>query len=291
MHKEFFGYEHPIICSAMTYVSDINLAIACAKAGVVPSLTTAPFETKIKQLHSDLDLFSEQMGHCRLILAIAIPSNSILRTFILKLIERYKISHCEIITGSNTDESFITQIRELNCLVIKKIASVHRAHRKFSEFDALVLNGTESAGYSHNIKTKDYFNIQKEFIPAHKLIPSGGIASKDQLDYYINSGALAVSIGTLFAMSEESRIDISTKKVMLEKTSNDLSRMKLSGLQGLIFRDVEPEQKEERTIDVRLNQGVIGRLNRGVIFAGTGIDFTNELLPVQEIVNRLVNDS
>jgi enoyl-[acyl-carrier protein] reductase II len=289
MHKEFFGYEHPIICSAMTYVSDINLAIACAKAGIVPSLTTAPFESQLKKLPSDLDKFTQEMGHCRLILGVAIPDSSILETFILRLFEKYKISHCELIENANSYKSFVKRLRELNCSIVKKIAMIEQ---RSSKVDALVLNGIESAGYSHNLKTKNFFNVQKQFTPPGMLIPSGGIASKEQIDYYINSGALAVSIGTLFAMSEESSIDISTKKTMLEKTANDLSRMKLSGLQGLIFRDIEPEQKKKRTIDKRLHEGVFGNLDRGVIFAGTGIDFTNELLPVQEIVRRLTtNDS
>jgi len=288
MYRDFFGYEHPITCSAMTCVSDINLAIACAKAGIVPSLTTAPFESQLKKLPSELDKFTQERGHCRLILGVAIPDSSLLETFILKLIEKYKISHCELIhTDLNNDRNFIERLRELDCFIMRKVAIVNN---KTFGFDALVLNGTESAGYSHNLKTKDFFDIQKQFISADKLIPSGGIASKAQIDYYMNSGALAVSIGTLFAMSEESSIDISTKKRMLEKTSNDLSRMKLSGLQGLIYRDIEPEQKRRRTIDKRLYEGVSGNLERGVIFAGTGIDFTNELLPVQEIVRRLTTD-
>jgi NAD(P)H-dependent flavin oxidoreductase YrpB (nitropropane dioxygenase family) len=287
MHKEFFGYEHPIVCSAMTCVSDINLAIACAKAEIVPSLTTAPFELRLKQLQFELDKFTQEMNHCHLILGVAIPDNPTLENFIVKLIEKYKISHCELIENANSDKKFVERLRELNCSVMKKVATIET---KNLGFDALVLNGTESAGYSHNLKTKDYFNVQKQFVPANKLIPSGGIASKAQIDYYINSGALAVSVGTLFAMSEESSIDISTKKTMLEKTSSDLSRMKLSGLQGLIYRDIEPEQKKKRTIDKRLQRGVSGNLEEGVIFAGTGIDFTNELLPVQEIVRRLTAD-
>ena len=72
-HKEFFGYEHPIICSAMTCVSDINLAIACAKAGVVPSLSTAPGRDKIPTLQSTIATFYKEFGHCKLILGLVNP--------------------------------------------------------------------------------------------------------------------------------------------------------------------------------------------------------------------------
>jgi NAD(P)H-dependent flavin oxidoreductase YrpB (nitropropane dioxygenase family) len=133
--------------------------------------------------------------------------------------------------------------------------------------------------------------IQRNITPDVPIIASGGISTKAQIKEYLDAGALAVSIGTLFAMSEESPIALSTKKVMIEKTSHDLSRMKLSGLQGIVRRDVEKNDDQVRPIDYRLRKGITGELDNGVIFAGTGIDQINEILPVQEIVRRLTNDS
>ena len=38
-HKEFFKISHPILAAAMNQVSDVKLAVACSKAGILPSLS------------------------------------------------------------------------------------------------------------------------------------------------------------------------------------------------------------------------------------------------------------
>ena len=275
----------------MNGVSDVNLAIACAKAGVVPSLTMAPLDWYLEKLPSFLQKFRDELGHCNLILGITIPIRyDDLEKYVLRLVEKYEISHCEFIFLTDTEkhDSFIKKLHSLNCKVLRKQVT---AFRKRNKFDALITCGSESAGYSDTLSTKKLFVIQRNATPNVPIVASGGISTGSQIKEYLNLGALAVSIGTLFAMSEESPIAISTKKVMIEKTSRDLVRMKLSGLQGIVRRDVESGDEHNTPIDYRLKKGITGELDDGVIFAGTGIDQINELLPVQEIVRRLTNDS
>jgi len=291
MHKEFFGYEHPIICSSMNGVSDINLALACAKAGIVPSLTMAPFEWYLDKLPSYLEQFREEMGHCNLILGTAIPVHfDDLEKYVLRLIEKYQITHCEFVfvKDHTRHNAFVKKLHDLNCKVLTKQVTVFKNK---DNFDAIIACGSESAGYSDNLSTKNLFLIQRTITPDVPIIASGGISTITHIREYLDLGALAVSIGTLFAMSEESPIALSTKKVMIEKTSRDLSRMKLSGLQGIVCRDVNSNDTQIRPIDYRLRKGILGELDDGVIFAGIGIDQINEVLPVQEIVRRLTNDS
>jgi len=291
MHKEFFGYEHPIICSSMNGVSDVNLAIACAKSGIVPSLTMAPLEWHLEKLPSYLQKFRDELGHCNLILGVTIPTELVdLEDYVLLLVKKYGITHCEVVSLTDPDkhDSFNRKLHDLNCKVMRKQVSVFKAQ---NNFDALITCGSESAGYSMNHSTKKLFVIQRITTPDVPIVVSGGISTRSQINEYLKLGALAVSIGTMFAMSEESPIALSTKKVMIEKTSSDLSRMEISGLQGIVCRDVEITDDQSRAIDYRLKKGITGELNDGVIFAGTGIDQINEILPVQEIVRRLTSDS
>lgn len=275
----------------MNGVSDVNLAIACAKAGIVPSITMAPLDWYLEKLPSFLEKFREELGHCKLIIGVTIPIQyEDLVTYVLRLVEKYEIAFCEFIFLTNPDkhDSFIEKLHALNCKVLRKQVT---AFRNQDGFDALITCGSESAGYSNTLSTKKLFVIQRNTTPNAPIIASGGIATRAQVNEYLELGALAVSIGTLFAMSEESPIAASTKKIMIEKTSRDLSRMKLSGLQGIVQRDVERNDDQVRPIDYRLKKGITGELEDGVIFAGTGIDQINEVLPVQEIVRRLTNDS
>jgi len=289
MHKEFFGYDYPIICSSMNGVSDINLAIACAKAGIVPSLIMSPPEWYIEKLPLYLEQFRSELGHCNLILGITITKEyNLFERYVLDLVEKFQISHCEFIFVMDPDnhDSFIRKLHDLNCKVLRKQVTVFKRR---NNFDALIVCGTESAGHSVNLSSKEIFVTQKTTTPEVPVIASGGISTKTQIEEYLNLGALAVSIGTLFAVSEESPIAKSTKKVMIEKTSHDLARMKHSGLQGLIYTDVE--KIDEKSINYRLKKGIMGDLDDGVIFAGIGIDQANEILPVSEIVRRLTSNN
>lgn len=279
-YKDFFGYEHPIICSAMTCVSDINLAIACAKAGVVPSLSTAPGRDKIPTLQSTVAAFYKEFGHCKLILGLVNPVFGTTEDFellIIELVRKYKISHVEYIEMRYSDE-FVKRLNDLGCKVIVKHAQEHLLRIKC---DAVVLKGNEAAGFCSTSPLKQVFmdQIQKTNVP---IIVSGGIATKEQIDFYMNNGALAVSIGTLFAASCESRIAESTKLEMIKKTSSDISYLKDSPLRGLIYRN------EKDTSSHALERAVQGNFENGHIFVGTGIDYVKEILPVQEIVNRLL---
>jgi hypothetical protein len=38
-YKEFFKIKHPILAAPMNQVSDVKLAVACSKAGILPSLS------------------------------------------------------------------------------------------------------------------------------------------------------------------------------------------------------------------------------------------------------------
>jgi NAD(P)H-dependent flavin oxidoreductase YrpB (nitropropane dioxygenase family) len=278
-HKEFFGYEHPILCAAMTCVTDIKLALACAKAGIIPSLTTAPTNVCVPRLDDDLTKFRKEMGHCKLVLGLAGPTSlgTEFEDFIVHMVKKHKITHVEKVQMLHS-KNFIRKMHDLGCLVINKHS---RSEMSKNVYDAHTINGTESAGYGSELNLNDLF-IQLRHSTEERLIPSGGIATKEQIDYYIQNGALAVCIGTLFAASEESRVAKETKQEMIERTSQDLRFLSYSMQRGIIYKDEN---------DVRsraLRKGVEGDIKNAHIFAGTGIDHIKEILPVQEIVNRLV---
>lgn len=276
-HKEFFGYEHPILCAAMTSVSDVKLAIACAKAGIVPSLSTAPTNICVPRLDDDLKTFRDEMGHCRLVLGVAGPVEINLEDFVVHLVKKYKISHVEKIQMLHSKD-FVKKMHDLGCLVIQKLPALISEQ---SEYDAITLNGFESAGHGSELTLRNMFHAQKNKTK-DRLIPSGGIATKEQIDYYMENGALAVCIGTLFAASEESRIAKETKREIVERTSKDVKFLSYSKQRGLIYKD------ENDYFGRGLGRAVEGDFQSGHIFVGTGIDHVKEILPVQEIVNRLI---
>lgn len=279
-HKEFFGYEHPILCAAMTCVSDVKLAIACAKAGIIPSLSTAPTNVCIPRLDSDLKAFREEMGHCKLVLGLAGPASlgDEFENFVVHLVKTHKITHVEKIQMVHSGD-FIKKMHDLGCLVITKQT---RSPLTRNMYDAVTLNGFESAGFGSEMTLKEIFHKAKENT-SERLIPAGGIATKEQIDYYMDNGALAVCIGTLFAASEESSIADVSKQLLIEKTSADIKSLTYSKQRGLVYKDGDDY------LGRNLKKAIEGDYENGHIFVGTGIDYVKEILPVQEIVNRLLS--
>lgn len=264
----------------MTCVSDVNLAIACAKAGVVPSLSTAPGRDKIPTLQKSVGEFYREMGHCKLVLGLIRPVFGTIEDFenlIVELVRKYKISHVEYVEMKYSYE-FVRKLHDLGCKVMVKHAQPSLLRVKC---DAITLKGSEAAGYSSTVPLKEVFMEQKNNTNV-PIVVSGGIATKDQIDFYIQNGALAVSIGTLFAASQECRIAESTKLEMIRRTSADISFLADTPFRGLIYRN-EPDGSSHA-----LERAVQGDIKNGHIFVGTGIDHVKEILPVQEIVNRLV---
>jgi hypothetical protein len=122
--------------------------------------------------------------------------------------------------------------------------------------------------------------------PEVNIIPSGGISTSEQVNYYMAHGAMAVGIGTLFAASEESPVSLETKLKIVDSTSEDLKRIGKLNHQGLLFKNIE---NDDNNNNQSLRQGMNNPSN-GCIYAGAGIDSVTEILPVKEIVQRLVSN-
>lgn len=157
-----------------------------------------------------------------------------------------------------------------------------RSFRLAEYFDGLVIKGKESAarGTQNDLLTE--FNFVKKTYPGKKIIASGGIYTGKQVKEYINLGAHAVSIGTLFAASTESPLSDIAKQQILKASSDDLSRFS-NGQQALVFSNTENDD-ENNTNGLRngIKTGTEGHL-----FMGNAVDHITEIKPVADIVAEL----
>lgn len=280
-----FNSRYPIVCSPMNGVSDLKLAIACAQAGIVPSLFLHPY-TNLADFSKSV---TEVLSHCS---NIHVSSSLKDITTNAELIKKLGITHIEILEFENNDVSIdnkkiINDLRAAGIKVILKILLTHVIDQFIDIIDAVTIKGSEGAGRSaKDIKLEDAILDIKSKYPSLKIIASGGVKNKSDIESLLSLGACAVSIGTLFALSKESPIPREVKDKLLQSTSDDIRRLKTGARQRAIIFD------EQSADDFNNTNGLYSGLRTGTtghIFVGNALDSITEILSVQEIVDCLVS--
>lgn len=281
-----FNSKYPIICAPMNGVSDLRLAIACAEAGIVPSLLPYAYdnEEEFKQVFKQVKEVSENIYTAYPFIDIVNSIDQILDLGIT-YIEILEFEFSDI-TGCNKHK--INQLRQSGVKIILKTHKHIIDPLLIDIIDAVLIKGSEAAGRSApNLDILKEIPEIKKLYPVLDVIASGGVKNKLDIDNLIAAGACAVAIGTLFAMSSESSIPDHTKKKLLEKTQDDICRLEQGARQrAIIFGDNIVVDDHNNTAG--LLKG-ISTGTQGHIYMGNAIGAITKIISVQEIVNHLVS--
>ena len=154
--------------------------------------------------------------------------------------------------------------------------------------DAVDLKSPDAASRVRytNLTTMERFLEQKATNPNLPIIVTGGISTSAEIKIYLDAGAEAVGLGTMFALSEESRIDHDKKLEMIKKSFSDVTSLGVNRMNGIVFSETQD------TDDNHSNGLKLGRdtKDRGVIWAGKALDNISEIESVQTIVDRLTKE-
>jgi nitronate monooxygenase len=317
-HREFLGYENPIICLPMNRVSNIDLAIAVAKAGCLPSIIMVAYsadEGKIfreKKFVRDMMKFKMIVGNCNIIVSMTDFFLEAHYERMFKMIEFFSITHIEILPyygnqmrnlkrdkrlkeDSYDLKSYINnlvKIKTTGCKIIVKclaypIEPISETLAKNKVIDAIIVKCAKGAG-----KVSPFYEDLIELIikakkryPTVHIIASGGVSTSKDIRNCLEAGATAVGIGTMFALSKESKVDAETKQALISKTSKDITAIGKSGLGLNAIVIKEHDGPDDDNFSQSLEIGVRGA--GGHLYIGHGINQVNEILSVSDIVKRL----
>jgi hypothetical protein len=122
--------------------------------------------------------------------------------------------------------------------------------------------------------------------PDLPIIVTGGISTSAEIRQYLDAGAVAVGLGTVFALSEESCINYEKKLAMLEKSFADVQNIGVGKQNAIIFTPI-PDKDSNHTAGL-----LIGRdsSSKGLLFAGRAIDNISSIKSVATIVKELTVD-
>jgi hypothetical protein len=292
-HVEFFGCKHPIMAAPMNQVSDVNLAVACHNAGILPSLSVYTFKHRDyfldhKVIDSIVKEFQDRTGSSNILLNVG--RGDFLQQSFFDLVQENKIKFLELIPneiGYAVPEKPELYRQYLDIGVVPFSKRLDSDFEPFKFAKGVILKGKDGAGrINPNADPLTEIKIIKEKYPELEIVMSGGIGCRDDVKMYLDAGCIAVGIGTLLAASEESCLSKETKLKMLESSWNNVSTFSRGAEQnGLVFSHIV-EDDFNHTESLKLG---IKSPTQGHIFAGKGINHIKSILPVKDIVQLLVD--
>jgi NAD(P)H-dependent flavin oxidoreductase YrpB (nitropropane dioxygenase family) len=301
---KFFDCKYPIACMAMNKVSDVPLAIAVRKAGCLPSLSLFNYYNRAgvinpALLEQDIIQYKAAVGDTSVLISLD-AGNLLDLPGLEDLLIRQKVRAVEIILeGLNPDADkqrrvllpkTVKRLQENGTMVFSKTLL---PLDKVPTADGIILKGPDGAGRGSltGETLEQLFEKYKTDFPECQVITSGGVGTSQQLKYYIDRGAFGVGIGTMFAVSAESKISMETKLKLISAGAADVKRLDngktdKDSQNAVVFAPI-PGDNHNNTKGLMAG---IQNPNQGHVFIGKGIEHANEILTCKEIVQRLVKD-
>lgn len=283
-----FNSKYPIVALAMNQVSNAKFAVDCHNVGIYPSISLFNYTT-LKDFLLDVSYFKEKTGTTDFLFSLNFSDFENLQ--IRNIIDKLDIKNIELIFNfHNSNEIFSNIKNELkkrqNIVFYLKTMSI--TDLRFNEyFNGFILKGNNSAGIIGKNKIESIFLYTKKTYPDKFIIPSGGIENKNQIKYFMDNGAAAVGIGTLFALSEESPIPKESKLAMINKKRSIMINSINHKKGAIVFSKIKNGNNDHNNTE-SLILGITSGGKKGHIYAGTAIESIKEIKPLKQIVEELI---
>lgn len=308
----FLGVKYPVICGAMTWVSDHKLVGAISNVGgfgqlaggnspveilrdeieATRKVTDKPFGVNLitvaPNYQPQLDMVCE-MGVSTIIFAGAIPKG--------KEIERAKDSGARVICFASTD------------------ALGHRLIHMGA--DALILEGSEAGGHIGPVSLMVLLQQILFKIDTVPIFTAGGIATGKMMAHMLMMGAAGIQMGTRFVMSDECNVHPAFKAAFRKAKARDaiatpqfdsrlpvipvralrnLSTVEFGKLQLRLLAEMDDGLMDQMTAQHEVEYFWMGGLRKAVVdgdvdtgslMAGQSVGLVESVQPLSDIIDEL----
>lgn len=296
---ELFGIEYPIIQGGMVWISGWRLAAAVSNAGGLGLLGAGSMhpETLQEHIRKMREATDKPWG-----VNVPLMYPEIDRLIDLLIAEGVKI----VFTSAGSPKKYTQRLHDAGMIVVHVVSSSKFA-RKCEEagVDAIVAEGFEAGGHNGREETTTLTLIpQVRRATTLPLIAAGGIGSGEAMLAAMVLGAEGVQIGTLFALTEESSASDAFKQRCTQLEEGDtMLTLKLLSPTRLVKNDLycriqEAEKEGAAVEDLRAilgqaaaKRGIFeGDIDNGELEIGQIASAVKEILPVKDVMNRLVKE-
>ncbi|MCP3964898.1 MAG: hypothetical protein GY750_11150 [Lentisphaerae bacterium] len=315
--SDFLGCEYPIICGAMTWVSEPNLVAAVCNSGCFGCLAggNAPTDILRQQVAQVRELTDKPFGVNLITIAPSYKEH-------LEAIKDMKLPFV-VFAGSfpRREEIEIAKATGAKVMCFASTVSIAKRMIRFGA-DAIILEGNEAGGHiGHVSATVLMQQVLFEVADSTPVFMAGGIATGKMMAHTLLMGAAGVQLGTRFVMTDEclahdkfklsfiranardaistpqydSKLPVVAVRSLRNKGVQEFGHLQLKLLKelesGSIKREVAQEEVEKFWMGALRKAVVDGDVEGGSLMAGQSVGLVNKIVPVRELVDELITDA
>ena len=316
--SRFLNVRYPIICGAMTWVSEPHLVAAVCNNGAFGCLAGGNTPPEIlKAQISELRTLTDKPFAVNLITIAPAYHEHIA---MLKSLEQ-PVPYI-VFAGSIPKEQEIATIKETGAKVICFASTISIAERmiRFGA-DALVLEGAEAGGHIGHVSTTVL--IQQLLFRFGETLPifvAGGIATGRMAAHLLLCGAAGIQMGTRFVMTHECKAHPKFKEYFARANARDAMSTaqfdpKLPVVSVRVIRNHGTEEFTKLQLELvrKVNEGTMhrqeaqaelerfwvgslrkavvdGDVDYGSVMAGQSVGLMKEVTSVSELLDEIMRD-
>jgi len=314
--KAFLGCQYPIMCGAMTWISDPELVKSVGDAGGFGLIAggNAPVEVLRDQVNETRKISQTPFG-VNVITLAPVYKNQL--TLVCDL-------GCEFIVfaGGIPKRSEIEQAKESGAKVICFAPTAPLAHMLVDRgTDALILEGSEAGGHIGPVALSVLIQQILFEIDSVPVFIAGGIATGRMMAHLLMMGAAGIQMGTRFVMAEEcnahpkfkavfkrakakdatatpqfdSRLPVIPVRALKNEGTIEFGKLQLALLNKLdnqiIDRQEAQFEVERFWVGALKDAAIDGDIARGSLMAGQSVGLVSEIKPLKDIIDEMVEDA
>ncbi len=314
--RQFLGCKYPIMCGAMTWVSDSKLVSAIGNAGGFGLLAggNTPVDIFEKQIIETTELTENPFGVNLITLAPVYKDQ-------LELVCRMG---CPLVVfaGGIPKKNEIEKAKEHGARVVCFASTAPLAHQLIERgADALILEGSEAGGHIGPVALSVLIQQILFNVDSVPIFIAGGIATGRMMAHLLMMGAAGIQMGTRFIMAEEciahpkfketfrkakardaittpqfdSRLPVIPVRALKNESSIEFAKLQLELLNKLdnnLMDRLEAQFRVEKFWAGALRKAVIdGDTAKGSLMAGQSVGLVDKVQPLKEIMAEMVTQA
>lgn len=314
--SSFLGVRYPIICGAMTWISDHRLVSAVASNGAFGLLAAgnAPVEVLREEIEKTRQSTPQPFG----VNLITLSPNYLDHLALACEMQVPTI----VFAGSIPRSSEIQRAKDSGAKAICFAATDSLAEKMVDQgADALILEGAEAGGHIGPVSLTVLLQQILFKIDSVPIFVAGGVARGQMIAHLLLMGAAGVQMGTRFVMTEEcavhpafkeafrrakardavatpqfdSRLPVVPVRALQNEGTIEFKKLQLELLEKLdqeMISKADAQESVERFWMGALRRAAIdGDVKKGSLMAGQSVGLVDEIKPMSELVAELLRDA